>query len=115
MAPRSDLAAVPIIAALVIGAAPAVLAQVTIEAKTWDEAISKLDCSQISRNADGSFSVTAVVRVDGEVQHNPIINVPRYTAELEEKNCSERKALRARLYLSRQRATITCRKSTRRS
>ena len=97
MLSRTYLAAVSLVGAFGIGPVPAVLAQTIVEAQTWDDAISKFDCSQISRNADGSFSVTAVVKVDGEVQHNPIINVPHYTAELEAKNCSEREASPARL------------------
>jgi hypothetical protein len=97
MLSRTYIAAVSLLGAFGIGSGTAVLAQPIVEAQTWDDAISKFDCSQISRNADGSFSVTAVVKVDGAVQHNPIINVPHYTAELEAKNCSERAASPARL------------------
>jgi hypothetical protein len=96
MATRNDLAAISILSAFAIGFVPAVLAHTTVEAETWDEAISKLECKDIGKNADGSFSVTAVVRVKGEVQHNPIINVPRYTAELQNK-CADREAFRAKL------------------
>jgi hypothetical protein len=96
MAPRTDLAAVSIVAAFAIGSAPAVLAQITVEAETWDDAIRKLDCKDITKNADGSFSVTAVIKVKSEEHHNPIINVPRYAAELEKK-CAGREASRARL------------------
>ena len=97
MAPRTDLAALSIAAALAIGSAPAVFAQTMVEAKTWDEAISKLDCDKINKNADGSFSVTGVVRVNGEVQHNPIINVPQYMAEVEAKKCADQETSPARL------------------
>jgi hypothetical protein len=83
-----------ILAAFVIGSVPAVLAQTTVEAETWDDAISKLECKDIRKNADGSFSVTGVIRVKAEVQHNPIINVHRYTAQLEEKKCAGREAMR---------------------
>ena len=88
MAPRTHLTAVSILAAFAIGSVPAVLAQTTIEAETWDNAISKLECKNIKKNADGSFSVTGVIRVKAEVQHNPIINVPNYTAQLEAKKCA---------------------------
>lgn len=87
MAPRTGLPAVLIVAAFAIGSVPAVLAQTIVEAKTWDEAISKIECKDIKKNADGSFSVTGVIRINGEEQHNPIINVPKYTAELEAKKC----------------------------
>src|SRR5690348_17579508 len=97
MAPCTNLAAVSILAAFALGSMPAVLAQTTVEAETWDDAISKLECKDIGKNADGSFSVAGVIRVHGEVQHNPIINVPRYTAELEAKKCADREAMRARL------------------
>ena len=94
MASRTHLTAVSILAAFAIGSVPAVLAQTTIEAETWDDAISKLECKDIKKkNADGSFSVTGVIRVKAEVQHNPIINVPRYTAQLEGKKCAGREAL----------------------
>ena len=63
MAPHTNLAPLLIAAACVIGSAPAVLAQTKIEAKTWDDAIYKLDCKDIKKNADGSFSITAVVKV----------------------------------------------------
>ena len=94
MAPRIHLTAVSILAAFASSSAPAVLAQTTVEAETWDDAISKLECKDIKKNADGSFSVTGVIRVKDEVQHNPIINVPRYTAQLEEKKCADREAMR---------------------
>src|SRR5690242_6966696 len=94
MAPRTNLAAVSILAAFVIGSVPAVLAQTTVEAETWDDAISKLECRDIKKNADGSFSVTGVITIKDEVQHNPIINVPRYTAQLEEKKSADRRAMR---------------------
>ena len=96
MAPPANLAAVSIVAALAIGSPPEVFAQTTVEAETWDDAISKLQCKDIGKNADGSFSVTGVIRVNGEVRHNPIINVPRYTAELEAKKCADREALLSR-------------------
>lgn len=83
MAPRTDLAAVSILAALAVGSMPAVLAQTTVEAEIRDDAISKLECKDIKKNADGSFSVSGVVRVKSEVLHHPIINVPRYTAQLD--------------------------------
>ena len=54
MAPHPDLAPALIAAACAIGSAPAVLAQTVVEAKTWDDAISKFDCKDISKNADGS-------------------------------------------------------------
>jgi hypothetical protein len=59
-----------------MGRAPAVLAEAIVEAKTWDDAISKLKCDAISKNADGSLSVKGRIRVNGQQQHNPIINVP---------------------------------------
>jgi hypothetical protein len=96
MAPHTRLAAASIVAAFTIVCGPAVLAQTTVEAETWDDAISKIDCKDISKNADGSFSVTGVIKVHGEVQHNPIINVPGYTAELE-RRCLDRGVSRARL------------------
>jgi hypothetical protein len=96
MAPHTRLAAASIVAAFTIVCGPAVLAQTTVEAETWDDAISKIDCKYTSKNADGSFSVTGVIKVHGEVQHNPIINVPWYTAELERK-CPNREVSRARL------------------
>jgi hypothetical protein len=89
MAQHTCLAAVSIIVAFAIVCGPAVLAQTTVEAETWDDAISKIDCKDTSKNADGSFSVTGVVKVHGEVQHNPIINVPGYREELERK-CLDR-------------------------
>ena len=94
MAARTDLAAVSILAAFAMGSVPAVLAQTKVEAETWDDAISKLECKDIKKNADGSFSVTGVIRVKSEVQHNPIINVPKYTAQLEAKGCGGRAAMR---------------------
>ena len=96
MASLTNLAPVLIVAAFAIGSGPAVLAQTTVEAQTWDDAISKLDCKGIGKNADGSFSVTGVLRVNGEVRHNPIINVPRYTAELQKK-CADREASHTKL------------------
>jgi hypothetical protein len=96
MALRTDFAPALIVAAFAIGCGPAVLAQTIVEAKTWDEAISKLECKDIGKNADGSFSISGVIRVNGEVQRNPIINIPRYTAELEKK-CADWEALRTRL------------------
>jgi hypothetical protein len=95
MAPYTDLAPALIVAAFAIGSGPAALAQTIVEAKTWDEAISKLECKDIGKNADGSFSVIGVIRVNGDVQRNPIINVARYTAELEDK-CADQKALLSR-------------------
>ena len=74
--------------------APAVLAEATLEAETWDDAISKIDCKDIGRNADGSYSVTGVIKLRGEIQHNPIINVPRLLPTTEE--MCEREAFRAR-------------------
>jgi hypothetical protein len=50
-----------------IGSAPAVWAHTTIQAETWDEAISKLECKDIGKSADGSFSVTGVMRIKDEV------------------------------------------------
>ena len=96
MAQHTRLAAASIIAALTIACGPAFLAQTTVEAETWDDAISKIDCKDTSKNADGSFSVTGVIKVHGEVQHNPIINVPGYAAELERK-CLDRGVSRPRL------------------
>jgi hypothetical protein len=93
MAARTDLAAVSILAAFGMGSVPAVFAQTTVEAETWDEAVSKLECKDIKKNADGSFSVTGVIKVKSEVQHNAIINVPRYTTQLEAKNCADREAM----------------------
>jgi hypothetical protein len=90
MAPQTHLSPAIIGAAFAIGCAPAALAQTMIEAKTWDEAISKLECKDIGKNADGSFTVNGVVNVKGEIQRNPIINVPRYTGELEAKKCGDR-------------------------
>ena len=89
MALRTDLTAGLISGAFAIGFVPAVLAQTMVEAKTWSEAISKLDCDKISKNADGSFSITAVtIRINGEAFHNPIINVPKYALEVEAKKCA---------------------------
>ena len=96
MAQRLNLAVVSILATCAIGSAQPVLAQTTIEAETWEDAISKLECKDIGKNADGSFSVTGVLRVNGEVRHNPIINVPRYTAELQKK-CADREASHTKL------------------
>jgi hypothetical protein len=87
MAPHTHLAPVLIAAACVIGTAPAVLAQTRVEAKTWDDAIFKLDCKDIKKNADGSFSITAVVKIKNEEHHNPIVNVPEYKSEIEAKKC----------------------------
>ena len=61
MAQHTRLAAASIIAALTIACGPAFLAQTTVEAETWDDAISKIDCKYTSKNADGSFSVTGVL------------------------------------------------------
>jgi hypothetical protein len=97
MALRADLTAGLISGAFAIGSVAAALAQTIVEAKTWDEAISKLDCDKINRNADGSFSITAVIKINGETHHDPIINVPKYTAEVEAKNCADRETSRARL------------------
>ena len=97
MALRADLTAGLISGAFAIGCVPAALAQTMVEAKTWSEAISKLDCDKISKNADGSFSITGVIRINGEAFHNPIINVPKYAAEVEAKKCGDREASRARL------------------
>jgi hypothetical protein len=58
-----------------------------VEAQTWEGAISKLDCKDIKKNADGSFSITAVVKLKGEEHHNPIVNVPEYKSEIEAKKC----------------------------
>jgi hypothetical protein len=85
MAPHSRIAPALIGAAFAIGFAPAVLAQTIVEAKTWDDAISKLDCKVINKNADGSFSLTAVVKIKSEELHNPIVNVPWYKSEIEAK------------------------------
>ena len=87
MAPHSDLAPALIVAACAIGSAQAGLAQTVVEAKTWDDAISKLDCKDINKNADGSFSITAVIKVKSEEHHNPIVNVPKYKSEIEAKKC----------------------------
>jgi hypothetical protein len=90
MALRTDLAAGLISGALAIGSVPAVLAQTIVEANTWDEAIFKLDCGKISKNADGSFSFSAIIRINGEDNYNPIVNIPHYTAEVEAKKCANR-------------------------
>ena len=87
MASCVDLATLSIVGAFAIGSAPMVFAQAVVEAKTWDDAISKIDCKDIYRNADGSFSITAIVKVDGEQQRHPIINVPQYKEEIEAKKC----------------------------
>ena len=87
MAPRTRLAAVSIVTGLAIGPVPEVLAQTIVEAKTWDDAISKLDCKEIKKNADGSFFITAVVKIKSEEHHNPIVNVPWYKSEIEAKKC----------------------------
>jgi len=87
MATRTNLAPALIAAAFAIGSGPPVLAQTTVEAQTWDDAISKLKCKDIKKNADGSYSVTAVIKIKSEEQHNPIINVPRYKSEIEAKKC----------------------------
>jgi hypothetical protein len=94
VAARTDIAAVSILAAFAMGSVPAVLAQTTVEAETWDDAISKIECKDIKKNADGSFSVTGVIKLKSEVQHNPIINVPRYKTQLEAKKCTDREATR---------------------
>ena len=87
MAPHTDFAALLVVAASAIGYGTTALAQTIVEAKNWDEAISKLECKHITKNADGSFSVRAIVKINGEAQRNPIINVPTYTAEIEAKKC----------------------------
>jgi len=96
MALRTDLTAGLISAAFAIGSVPAVLAQTMVEAKTWSDAISKLDCDKISKNADGSFSIAAVIRINGEDHYKPIVNVPYYMAEVEAKKCDNRAASRAK-------------------
>jgi hypothetical protein len=90
MAPHTDFATLLAVAALAIGYGTAGLAQTIVEAKNWDDAVSKLECGDISKNADGSFSVKGLIRINGEQQHNPIINVPEYTAKLDEKKCDQR-------------------------
>jgi hypothetical protein len=65
MAQRPNSAVVSIPAACAIGSAPPILAQTTVEAETWDDAISKLECKDIGKNADGWFSVSGVMRVHG--------------------------------------------------
>jgi hypothetical protein len=87
MALHTDLAAGLIVGAFAIGHGPMVLAETIVQAKTWDEAITKLECKDIHKNPDGSYSVKAVVKVNYEVQHNPIINVEEYRTEVEAKNC----------------------------
>ena len=87
MAPRTDLAPILIAAAFAIGSVPEALAQTIVEAKTWEDAISKLDCKDINKNADGSFSVTAVVKVKSEEHYHPIVNVPKYKSKIEAKKC----------------------------
>ena len=94
MPARTDLGAVSILAALAMVSVPAVLAQTSVEAETWTDAISKLECKDIKKNADGSFSVTGVITVKHEVQHNPIMNVPKYTTQLEAKKCADTAAMR---------------------
>ena len=89
MAPNTDFAALLVVAACAIGYGPTALAQTIVEAKNWDDAISKLACDDISKNADGSFSVKGLIRLNGEQQRNPIINVPKYTAKLNEKKCDQ--------------------------
>ena len=91
MALCTDLTA-GLISAFAIGSVPTVLAQTMVEAKTWSEAISKLDCDKISKNADGSFSIAAVIRINGEDHYKPIVNVPYYMAEVEAKKCDNRAA-----------------------
>jgi len=90
MVSRTDLSAGLVLAAVSMGCGSAVLAEAIVEAKTWDEVISKLECNAINKNADGSFSVKGIVLINGQEQHNPIINVPKYTAELEGKKCGQR-------------------------
>ena len=87
MAPHADLAPAVILASFAIGSASAVLAQTIVEAKTWEDAISKLECKDINKNADGSFSVSGIIKINGEDQHHPIITVPKYKAEVEAKKC----------------------------
>ena len=62
---RTDLTVGLISGAFAIGSVSAVLAQTVVEARTWSEAISKLDCDKISKNADGSYSITGVIRING--------------------------------------------------
>ena len=62
--------------------------------KTWDDAVSRLECNEINKNAVGPFSVKGLIRINGEEHHNPIINVPKYTAKLEEKKCGQRSGAR---------------------
>ena len=80
MVSRTDLSAGLVVAAFAMGSASTVLAEAIVEAKNWDDAISKLACDEISKNADGSFSVKGSIWINGEQQHHPIINVPKYTA-----------------------------------
>ena len=93
MVSHIGLSARLVVAAFAMGSAPAVLAGAIVEAKTWDDAVSRLECNEISKNAGGSFSVKGIIRINGEEHHNPIINVPKYTAKLEEKKCGQRSGL----------------------
>jgi hypothetical protein len=90
MVSRTDLSAGLVVATFAMGSAPAVLAEAIVEAKNWNDAISKLHCDDISKNADGSFSVKGIVQINGEQHDNPMINVPKYTAKLNEKKCDQR-------------------------
>jgi uncharacterized protein YdaT len=87
MASRTDLAAVLIVADFAIGSALPVSGETIVEAKTWDDAISKLECKDINKNADGSFSVSGIIKINGEDQYDPIINVAKYKEEVEAKKC----------------------------
>jgi len=98
MAPRTNLAPALIAAAFAIGSGPPVLAQTAVEAQTWDDAISKLECKDINKNADGSYSVTAVVKIKSKEQHNPIINVPQYKIRDRGKEMLRPGSLRSRLW-----------------
>ena len=49
MAPHADFAALLVVAASAIGYGTTALAQTIVEAKNWDEAISKLECKQITK------------------------------------------------------------------
>ena len=85
MTAHTDFAALLVVAVSTIGYGPTALAQTIVEAKTWDEAISKLECKHITKNADGSYSVRAIIKINGYAQRNPIVNVPTYAAAIEAK------------------------------
>ena len=89
MVSRTDLSA-GLVAAFAMGCAPPVLAEAIVEAQNWNDVISKLACDDISKNANGSFSVKGLIWINGEQHHNPIINVPEYTIKLDEKKCDQR-------------------------